>query len=198
MSTRPGERDHGLAPAALVGTPTSPRATAQPLSLSGEGLDRTAANTDAEQSPEAPLPTGRGDARQCGVRSGVANAAAYVDPAMLARARQARRSQTPTEARAWELVRDRRCLGLKFRREQIIEGVRADLDCASLRLAIELDGGVHDDPAQRDYDVCRTQALNAFGIRVVRIRNENLSQATLERHIRPLLPLSRQGEGGGG
>jgi len=108
----------------------------------------------------------------------------YIDPAWLAASRAARRAPTPAEAKAWSLVRDRRCLGVKFRREQIVEGFRVDLYCPALRLAIELDGGVHDDPDQRASDAARTHVLGALGICVMRVRNEDVSMETLARCVR--------------
>ncbi|MBI5531857.1 MAG: DUF559 domain-containing protein, partial [Deltaproteobacteria bacterium] len=63
----------------------------------------------------------------------------------LQRARRMRRSPTDTERRAWAIVRNRRLMGLKFRRQQCICGFVVDLYCACHRIAIELDGGVHDD-----------------------------------------------------
>ena len=90
-------------------------------------------------------------------------------------ARAARRDPTDAEALAWQLLRGRRVFGLKFRREQVINGLRVDLYCASLRLAIEVDGSVHDDPDQRAYDEARTREFERIGIRVARIRNEDVS-----------------------
>jgi len=108
----------------------------------------------------------------------------YIDPVWLAASRAARCAPTPAEAKAWSLVRNRGCLGMKFRREQVIEGFRVDLYCAELRLAIELDGGVHDDPDQRASDAARTRVLSALGICVMRVRNEDVSMETLERCVR--------------
>jgi len=118
---------------------------------------------------------------------GVARARTFIDPAWKAAARAARRWPTPSEALAWEILRDRRCLGLKFRREQIVDGVRLDFYCPSLRLALEIDGGVHDEPDQRAYDLVRTQTLNALRIHVLRVRNEDVSRETFARILRPLL-----------
>lgn len=61
------------------------------------------------------------------------------------------------------------------------------LHCPSLRLGLEIDGGVHDAPDQRAYDLVRTQTLSALGIHVLRVRNEDVSRETFERILRPLL-----------
>jgi very-short-patch-repair endonuclease len=99
-----------------------------------------------------------------------------------------RRSPTAAEAATWELLRGRRCLGLKFRRQYPVRGFVVDFYCASLRLAIELDGGVHDDPAAKGRDTERTTALNSEGIQVLRLRNEQVSADNLAKLISPYLP----------
>jgi len=107
---------------------------------------------------------------------------APVDPCKLALARRFRRQPTPAEDQAWRLLRGRRILGIKFRRQQLVAGFIVDFYCASLRLVLELDGGAHDDPMQAAYDVRRTEALSRLAIDVVRIRNDQLSEHAL-RHL---------------
>ncbi len=68
-----------------------------------------------------------------------------------------------------------------------MDGFRLDFYCPSLRLALEIDGGVHDEPDQRAYDLVRTQTLNALRIHVLRVRNEDVSRETFARILRPLL-----------
>lgn len=95
-------------------------------------------------------------------------------------ARELRRSATDAERRAWEVLRDRRCLGLKFRRQQVIRGFIVDFYCAELRLAIELDGGVHDDPEQIFRDTLRDMLLMTEAeVLVVGIPNSALSAENL-------------------
>jgi very-short-patch-repair endonuclease len=104
---------------------------------------------------------------------------ATVDARKLALARGFRKAPTPAEAKAWHLLRGRRILGLKFRRQQVIDGFIVDFYCASRRLVLELDGGIHDDPARAAYDELRTQILSMHAIVVVRIRNHQLSEGAL-------------------
>ena len=88
------------------------------------------------------------------------------------KARQLRRSATPQEVAVWDWPRARRLLGLKLRRQQPVAGFIVDFYCASGRLALELDGAVHDDDSRRTRDAERDSALARLGIRVVRVRNE--------------------------
>ena len=119
---------------------------------------------------------------------------AFVSAEKLQLAKQMRKHPTAAEARAWELLRNRRCLGLKFRRQQVIQGFIVDFYCAEKRLAIELDGGIHE--SQQEYDQARDAALMQAGVRVIRIRNEDLSEERLEDILTsPPGPLSINGEG---
>ncbi len=47
-----------------------------------------------------------------------------------------------------------------------------DFYCPALKLVVEVDGEVHD--AQRERDAERTHALEAYGYRVLRVRNEDV------------------------
>jgi len=75
------------------------------------------------------------------------------------------------ERRAWYLLRNRHVGGLKFRRQQPIDRYTVDFYCPELRLALELDGGVHSQPSQLKRDKAKDEYLRALGIRVVRIPN---------------------------
>src|SRR5690606_10950075 len=94
-------------------------------------------------------------------------------------ARAMRQNPTPSERKAWALLRGRRCLGLKFRRQHIISGFIVDFYCARLRVAIEVDGPIHDDPLKAVQDEERSQALGRARVTVVRIRNDELNAASL-------------------
>jgi len=98
-------------------------------------------------------------------------------------ARKFRKEPTPEEALVWEWVRSRRLNGLKFRRQQIIEGFIADFYCAELRLALELDGAVHDTPAARDYDEIRDAVFANKGVSVLRIRNTNCTHEHIQEQL---------------
>jgi len=58
-------------------------------------------------------------------------------------ARRLRKKQTPAEDVLWALLRNRRFLGLKFRRQHQIGDYVADFYCHEAALVVELDGGVH-------------------------------------------------------
>ena len=94
--------------------------------------------------------------------------------AMLARARQLRREQTPAEALLWEHLRNRRLKGLKFRRQHPVGRFVADFYCAQHRLIVELDGAVH--RMQGEYDALRTEELERDGYRVIRFTDNQVER----------------------
>jgi len=116
-------------------------------------------------------------------------------------AREFRRNPTPQEQQVWEWVRDRKLEGLKFRRQQIIRGFVADFYCAEHRLAVELDGTIHDSPEAQEYDSMRDEVFRSVNVRVLRIPNEECTKDNLRTTVLSALsasPLSIHGEGGRG
>jgi very-short-patch-repair endonuclease len=80
----------------------------------------------------------------------------------------------PTQAERvlWREVRHGGLCGVPIRRQHPIDRFILDFYCASRKLAIELDGEIHD--AQQDQDAERTLMLSTRGIRVIRFRNEEV------------------------
>ncbi len=85
-------------------------------------------------------------------------------------ARRMRKDQTPGEAAMWEILRDKQLDGVKFRRQHAIEEFVADFVSLEHRLVVEVDGTIHD--FQPEYDLLRTELLQAAGFEVVRFKNE--------------------------
>lgn len=67
-------------------------------------------------------------------------------------------------------------MGVHFRRQQVIEGFIVDFYCHKVGLVIELDGSVHDEVEQKESDIERDKALNDMGLRVVRVKNEEVTK----------------------
>jgi very-short-patch-repair endonuclease len=106
----------------------------------------------------------------------------------LALARQLRREPTPAERHAWSLLRNRRLLGLKFRRQHVLHGFIVDFYCPVLKLVLELDAHPHDEATQASYDDARTAWLKSAGYRLIRIRNRDLTLETLEELVGQVPP----------
>jgi very-short-patch-repair endonuclease len=82
------------------------------------------------------------------------------------RARELRRDGSRAERICWELLRDRRLNGVKFRRQHPIGPYFADFACVSRKLVIEIDGDHH--AFQVEADARRTAAMEREGWRVLR------------------------------
>lgn len=81
---------------------------------------------------------------------------------------------TIAEKVLWEKLRRKHCHGLRFRRQQIIEGFIVDFYCEKLRLVIEVDGEVHNQDEQIMHDKHRKKVFTARGIREVRLNNRDV------------------------
>jgi very-short-patch-repair endonuclease len=89
-------------------------------------------------------------------------------------ARDLRRDQTPAEQALWQLLRNRGIDGHKFRRQHPIGPFIADFFCAEAALVIEVDGPIHDRAEQRQRDALRNAALGDHGLRLLRLRNNEV------------------------
>ncbi len=87
-------------------------------------------------------------------------------------ARQHRKAMTRAEHRLWDYIGNRRLDDIIVRRQHPTGLYILDFYIPSARLAIEVDGSVHQDPEQRERDVIRDQWLNEHGVRVLRISND--------------------------
>jgi very-short-patch-repair endonuclease len=79
---------------------------------------------------------------------------------------------TTAERILWAMLRRNALDGFHFRRQQVIEGFIVDFYCDAAKLAIELDGRVHEE--QWRYDESRDAVIRRSGVRVLRISNEAL------------------------
>jgi len=68
--------------------------------------------------------------------------------------------------------------GYRFRRQHCVGGYILDFYCPAHRLAVELDGGQHNDPTQSGLDRLRTLKLNELGIRVLRFWDDDVLKHT--------------------
>ena len=88
-------------------------------------------------------------------------------------AREHRNEPTEAEAALRELLIDGG-IGTPFWREQVEGSAIVDMLLPEAGIAVEVDGGYHDDPFQRRKDAARTQKLRERGLEVIRFRNEDV------------------------
>jgi len=104
-----------------------------------------------------------------------------------------RRRSTNAEQLLWTEIRDRRLDGWKFRRQHPLfhefGGKQAfyvpDFYCHEAKLAIELDGPIHE--TKREMDSFRSEVINALGIEVIRFKNDEI-----DRNMNSVLMLIRK------
>jgi very-short-patch-repair endonuclease len=119
------------------------------------------------------------------------------NPTLRDRARELRENMTPAEKILWSLLRDRRLVGFKFRRQQVVGSYIVDFFCATARLIVELDGETH--LGKEPDDQRRQSWLEKEGYRVLRFWNtdvyedkevviENIWRECESRTVRPLIP----------
>ena len=92
----------------------------------------------------------------------------------LQRAKEFRRNMTPEEKIIWQHLRANRLQGYHFRRQQIIDGFIVDFYCHATALIVEIDGKIHEN--QIEYDAERDKVLSARGLRLLRIKNEEIKE----------------------
>jgi very-short-patch-repair endonuclease len=111
-------------------------------------------------------------------------------PEIHRRAKELRKQMTPAEKILWEILKGKSVGGFKFRRQHPIKTFIVDFYCHELKLVIELDGEIHDQPDQVDYDLGRTYELEELGLKVIRFKNDQVINGVFKvlEEIRLLLP----------
>ena len=101
-----------------------------------------------------------------------------IDPQLLEFAKTMRSNATDAENLMWQLIRAKRFMNLKFRRQHVIKPYIVDFYCHELGLVIELDGSQHSTHDAIEYDAERTKFLEALGLTVVRYWNDDVLSRT--------------------
>ena len=101
-------------------------------------------------------------------------------------ARSMRRGQTNAEAAMWRLLRHRRFIGFKFRRQVPFKNYILDFVCFERHIVVEIDGSQHLDSRS---DEVRDSILAGAGFRVVRYWNNDVLQQpdAVSEHLFALL-----------
>jgi very-short-patch-repair endonuclease len=86
-------------------------------------------------------------------------------------ARTMRCRATAAEQKLWQHLRQRR-LGVRFRRQFVVDRFIADFYCAERNLVVEVDGAVHLD--RHEVDAERDRFFATIGLRVLRVRNDQV------------------------
>jgi very-short-patch-repair endonuclease len=90
--------------------------------------------------------------------------------------RHLRKNQTEAERILWIYLQKLRYAEYIFRRQHSIDRYIADFYCPKVKLAIELDGGIHDRPEQQAKDKIRDATIKTHGVTILRFRNEEVTE----------------------
>ena len=124
------------------------------------------------------------------------------DAAKRDRARELRREMTLAERKLWQVLKERRLAGHRFRRQHPLGPYISDFACLEVGIVIEVDGGQHQD---NEEDRRRDRYMHNIGFKVLRFWNNDvlqnlqgvcavIAQALAERCPHPSLP-PQAGEG---
>jgi very-short-patch-repair endonuclease len=130
-------------------------------------------------------------------------------PAITARARRLRQDATKAERKLWYVLQRGQLDGLSFRRQHPIGRYIVDFYCPAIRLAVEVDGGQHNERRNQILDRRRSQWLATKGIAVVRFWNndvlnnvegvwEEIARTAATLKLRPATPTLTLPLSGGG
>jgi very-short-patch-repair endonuclease len=123
------------------------------------------------------------------------------DAAALQRVAEARREGPTRAERALEAILNGLAGGAlegRFRREWVCGGWILDFYFPSVRLGIEVDGGYHRATLQRSRDLHKAAALEAAGVTLVRVKNEEVfgDRARLVAKLREAWRAARAAQAG--
>ncbi len=94
------------------------------------------------------------------------------NPELIKRAKEMRQNPTMAERKLWEgCLRKLKCRVL---RQRVIDHFIVDFYIPKLKLVIEVDGAVHDNADQKEYDKQRTLFIQSYDLEVIRFKNEEI------------------------
>ena len=96
------------------------------------------------------------------------------NPKLISIAKKMRQNPTPAEKKLWQNYL--RNFPVRVLRQRPIDNFIVDFYCASLNLAIEIDGESHFTEEGKHYDRERTRILSGYGLTVIRFTNIEVLQ----------------------
>ncbi|MGC4042739.1 MAG: endonuclease domain-containing protein [Armatimonas sp.] len=85
-----------------------------------------------------------------------------------------RQNLTEAEQTLWKALQSGQLNGIRFRCQHAWETFIFDFYCPKRRLIIEVDGGYHSEPDQKEKDQYRDTYLVAHGVQILRFTNEQI------------------------
>jgi very-short-patch-repair endonuclease len=85
-----------------------------------------------------------------------------------------RRNMTQTEVILWSRLKNREEFRVKFRRQHPVGNFILDFYCHQFKLAIEIEGEIHNLPENIEKDKARMEELDRLGIRILVFTNHQV------------------------
>lgn len=85
--------------------------------------------------------------------------------------KELRNNSTKAESQLWKALQKKRLEGRKFRRQHSLGNYIVDFYCPKEQLIVELDGQVHHNFVNEEYDSKRTKYLESLGFKVLCFEN---------------------------
>ncbi|MDR1997890.1 MAG: endonuclease domain-containing protein [Candidatus Margulisbacteria bacterium] len=89
--------------------------------------------------------------------------------------RRLRKNLTEAELLLWTVLKTQKP-GVRFRRQYGVKAFVLDFYCPAHKLAIEVDGGIHQTDRQSAIDIDRQRIIENLGIRFLRFSNEQIKK----------------------
>jgi len=137
-------------------------------------------NPVAPESPSLTLPQGKGTAatNSESVKPKYQTADPLVYESLKKFSEQNRSNETEAEKKLWLQLKGKQLENYKFRRQHIIGKYIADFVCLDKLLVIEIDGGIHQLPENKESDAIRTDWLQSIGYTIIRFTNTDVLKNT--------------------
>ena len=90
------------------------------------------------------------------------------------RASELRRNMTMPEKLLWEELKNKGSMNIRFKRQHPVDIFVLDFYCHKYKLAIEIDGEIHNNEDVRRYDDGRSHDIEKLGIRILRFTNKEV------------------------
>ncbi|WP_323788757.1 endonuclease domain-containing protein [Psychroserpens sp.] len=88
--------------------------------------------------------------------------------------KELRNNPTKAEIKLWQSLRKSQLEARKFRRQHSIDNYIVDFYCPTEKLIIEVDGVIHNNFINNEYDFKRTEVLQNLGYKVIRFSNDEV------------------------
>ena len=85
-----------------------------------------------------------------------------------------RRNMTKAELILWDKLRNKEIFKSKFRRQHPIDIFIVDFYCHEYKLVIEIDGEIHNNKENSEYDDGRSAELQKLGLIILRFTNDQI------------------------